>query len=329
MRPWVMRRSVMRRVSEIAFLVLLGACTPVASEAPTSGPTGAASGVESGPAEPGAQPVEVQEVGRAPVGPQPQLEVVAHEFTEERLEMGLCPYQIQPRAMPAISEDGTTLLAAKIVDYWPDHVYLELTWIDVEGTRVEKLPNGRGEDETCDAATKLVREKVDALNAKLASQTWRALEPLDVLYSKPGIHAVRERLPGGGELAGLDEVLESLPVADRPIEVFYHGGHFMARVRDVKVLQKTPQPDWPKAWYREGFTDEGCEREVLISAVSFDRATGIGVVDYNFDLEGGDLCNDPGRFVRVELSPELIAEADRRSNEKFMSAMRAAVAEYQ
>jgi hypothetical protein len=317
------RRTVMRRVYEIAFPVLLMACAPVGSQSQTPEPTEAAPAVEAASAIAG---VEIEEVARPPVdpGPQPKLEVVSHEFNEERSEMGLCPYTIQPHALPAISDDGTTLLAAKTVDVWPTDVYVELTWLDADGTRVEKIYNKRSDDETCDAATESVREEVAALNAKLASQTWRPLEPLDVLYSNPGIHAVRERLPGGGELAGLDEVLESLPIADRPIEVFYHGGHFIARVRDQKVLQKTPQPEWPKAWYTEGFTSESCEQEVLISAVAFDRKTSIAVVDYNFDMEGGCLCSDPGRFVRLELSSELIAEAERRSNEKFMAAMTAA-----
>jgi hypothetical protein len=321
----LVRRTVMRRVYEIAFPVLLMACAPVGTESQTPEPTEGAPAVEGASAT---AAVEMEEVGRLPVdpGPQPKFEIVPHELDQERLAMGLCPYQVQPLGLPAISDDGTTLLAAKSVDIWPDPAYLELTWLDADGTHVEKIDNGRSDDETCDAAAESVREEVAALNAKLASQTWRPLELLDVLYSKPGVHAVRERLPGGGELAGLDEVLESLPVAVRPIEVFYHGGHFIARVRDLKVLQKTPQPEWPKAWYTEGFTSESCEQEVLISAVAFDRKTGIAVVDYNFDLEGGCLCSDPGRFARFELSPELIAEAERRSNEKFMAAMTAAAA---
>jgi hypothetical protein len=316
----------MRRVYEIGFPVLLMACTPVGSESQTREPTGAAPAVEAASAIAG---VELEQLGRPPVdpGPQPKLEVVPHEFDEERLGMGLCPYKIQHHALPAISDDGMTLLAVKSVDTWPTDVYFELTWLEADGTRVEKIDSGRSDHETCDAATESVREEVAALNAKLASQTWRPLEPLDVLYSEPGVHAQRERLPGGGELADFDEVLESLPIADRPIEVFYHGGHFIARVRDLNVLQKTPQPDWPKAWYTEGFTTESCEQEVLISAVAFDRKTRIAVVDYNFDMEGGCLCEDPGRFVRVELSPELIAEAEHRSNEKFMAAMTAAVEE--
>jgi hypothetical protein len=316
----------MRRVYEIAFPVLLTACTPVGSESQLPEPSEAAPAVEAASAIVAA---EVEQLGRPPVGPQPKLEVVPHEFSEEALGEGVCPYKIQPHALPAISEDGTTLLAAKSVDVWPDNVYLELTWLDAGGTRKETLDNGRSQDESCDAELERAGEEVAALNAKLASQTWRPLQPLDVLYSKPGVHALRERLPGGGELADPDEVLESLPVADRPIEVFYHGGHFIARVRDLKVLQKTPQPEWPKAWYTEGWTDEGCEQEVLISAVAFDPETRIAVVDYNFDFEGGCLCEDPGRFVRVELSAELIAEAERRSNEKFMAAMTVAAADYQ
>lgn len=322
----LVRRTVMLRAYGIALPVLLLACTPVGPQSQTPEPAEAAPAVEAGSAIAG---VEVEEVGRPHVGPQPKLEVVPHEFSEDRLADGVCPYKIQPYGLPAITDDGTTLLAGKSVDIWPRRVYLELTWLDADGTRKETISHGRSDDEGCDAEIERAREEVAALNAKLQSQTWRPLEPLDVLYSKPGIHAVRERLPGGGELADLDEVIESLPIADRPIEVFYNGGHFIARVRDLKVLQKTPQAEWPKAWYAEGFTDESCEQEVLISAVAFDRKTRIAVGDYNFDMEGGCLCEDPGRFVRFELSPELIAEAERRSNEKFMAAMRAALEDYQ
>jgi hypothetical protein len=111
-------------------------------------------------------------------------------------------------------------------------------------------------------------------------------------------------------------VLAGLRGADRPVEVYYHAEHFMARVRDLKVLQKTPRPKWRHSQYNNEF----CGEQVLVSGIEFDRATGLAVVSYNFDSEGGCLCDDPGSFGRIELSAELLAEVEIRSTEKFMTA---------
>jgi hypothetical protein len=331
MRPWVMRRSVVRRISEVAFPVLLVACTPVGTESQTTEPVEPAPAVEAAPAV-ADQPESVAPV-RPPVDPstQPKLEVVARKLDADQRELGLCRFHVRHHAFPAISDDGTTLVAAQTIqsDRVSGETFVELTWLAAEATRVEPIYNHDGakpwreDDVNCDIAVERVREKVAAFNTELAAHTWRPLEPLDALFSKPGIKAVRELLPGGGEFADLDEVLGSLAGADRPVEVYYHGGHFLARVRDLKVLQKTSRPEWRHSAYNNEF----CGEQVLISAIDFDRASRLALVHYNFDAEGGCLCDDPGSFGRIELSPELLAEAELRSTEKFMTAYKLATEE--
>jgi hypothetical protein len=310
----------MRRICEVAFPVLLVACTPVGAESQTREPVEAA----AASADPAAQWIDLEQLGQPPVVPsaQPKLEVVARDLGNEQRHDGYCPFQVQLHAFPAISDDGTALLAAKSIDIYPQDLYVVLTWLDADETRVESIFNKepKSEDENCDIALERVREQVAALNTELAARTWRPLERLDVLFSKQGMDAAYAFVPAGLEPAGIDEVVDAMPIADRPVEVYYHGGHFIARVRAAKVLQKTSRPEW----LRSEHNNEFCGNEVLITAIEFDRTTSLALVHYNFNGENGCLCSDPGMFGRVELSPELLAEAELRSMEKFLIASKLA-----
>lgn len=311
----------MRRVCEVAFPVLLVACTPVGPESQTPDPDA----IAAAPADPAAQWLDLEQLEQPPVDPstQPKLEVVARELGNEQRHDGYCPFQVQLHAFPAISADGTTLLAAKSIDIYPQDLYVVLTWLDADATRVESIYNNNdptSDDVNCDVALERVREEVAALNTELAARAWRPLERLDVLFSKQGMDAAWAFVPAGLEPVGIDEVVDAMPIADRPVEVYYHGGHFIARVRAAKVLQKTSRPEW----LRSEHNNEFCGNEVLITAMEFDRATSLALVHYNFNGENGCLCSDPGMFGRVELSPELLAEAELRSMEKFLAASKLA-----
>jgi hypothetical protein len=329
----LVRRSVVRRVCSVSFpVLLLLACEP---ESATTQPTEAASTAEAAPTFATA-PMFV-EVPPAPARPavdpstQPRLEVVSRKLDAEQREMGLCPFEVQYHAFPAISaDDDTTLVAAQTAELSrvPKEYFVQLTWLGVDETRTVPVYN-HGEAEpypeetqSCPGTRERVDEQVTALNTELASHTWRPLETFDVLYSKPGWAEAHRLFPDGGELVDRDEVLASLRGVDRPIEVFYNGGHFIARVRDLEVLQKTPRPEWYQTY------NEFCGMQTFISSVEFDRATRHALVRYNFDESGGCLCDDPHAFGRIELSPELLAAAEQRSMKKFWAAYALAMQEH-
>jgi hypothetical protein len=324
-----MRQSIMRRVFAIALPFLALACTPVGPEPKTLEPAKieAAPTVELAPTVPD-EPEE-------PVDPksQPRLEVVARTLSPEELDEseGLCPFEVRQHAFPAISKDGTTLVAALTIgmNRVNAETYLELSWFDInkphtDEPRIVSVYNHGGAEmwpkdpPDCDVAITRVRDQVAALNRELATHTWRALEPLEVLYSKPD--SPLQRVPE--EIVNVDELLTSLPAADRPLEVFYNGGHFIARVRALRVVQKTPRPDWQQ------FGDEFCATAPQISAIMFHRATKLGLVSYNYN-NSGCLCDGRSRFGRIELSGELLAEAELRSNDKYLAAFDAAMAAYE
>lgn len=300
----------MRRVCEVALLGLVLACTDGGPE-PDSWEL-----VEADPSIEAHAGFQHQPERARLVDPnsQPRLELVARDYD---LEVdGLCPFAVETRGFPAISEDGTTLVDA--YGYTPnnsDHVdaRMELTWLDVDRTRVDFVYNRsdhypEAEDfPGCDAVLKGVRKQVAKLNTKLASRSWRSLESLDAFYSAPGFLRSQERLDWAP-----DEVMASLAGADRPIEVYFRNGHFIARVRGLRVLQDTPRPEWRL------LEDEFCKTEAQIHAIDFDRATRLALVRYNYD-SGACLCDGRDYVGRIELSAELLDAATQRSTAKFVA----------
>lgn len=335
MRVMLTRRSVMRTGCKVTFpLALLLACRPESgttqpTEAPSTTTTATAPTAEVAPTFVDVPP----EPTRPAVDPstQPRLEVVSRELDEEQRELGVCPFEVLYHAFPAISaDDDTTLVAAQTAELSrvPKEYFVQLTWLGVDEIRTVPVYN-HGEAEphpqelpTCKDTRARLDEQVAALNTELAAHTWRPLETLDALYSKPGWAEAHRLFPDGGELVDRDAVLAGLPGVDRPIEVYYHGGYFIARVRDLKVLQKTARPEWRETY------NEFCGTETFISSVEFDRATMQALVRYNFDESGGCLCDDPNAFGRIELSAELLAAAEQRSMKTFWAAYELAMQEF-
>lgn len=334
-----MRRSVMRRACCLSFpLLLLFACTPEPETThPLEDPVTAVGDPTTEPEPTPATTTTIVEVSPEPAQPvvdpttQPRLEVVSRKLDDERREIGLCPFEVRYHAFPAISaDDDTTLVAAQTAELIRavQEDFIELTWLGADTTRIVPVYNHGAaerfpEEETnCKDTRARLDEQVAALNSELAAHTWRPLEALDVLYSNPGWSEANRLFPDGLELVDLDAVLTGLPRAHRPIEVYYHAGHFIARVRDIEVLQKTPRPEWQDS------TSEFCGPTTFISSVALDRETGHALVQYNFDAEGGCLCDDPHRFGRIELSPELLAAAEQRSMKHFWAAYELAMQEF-
>jgi hypothetical protein len=286
-------------------------------------------------------PVEVAPIVTPPYDGPPRLEVVAREVSAEET-LDLCPYKVDAHGFPAISEDGATLIGAYVWfdgrDQFKD--YLELTWVDAITTRVEQVyaheeaqkaaeeqQAAEGEEaapwneeaefkRVCKESEARTRKRAEQLNAELRARKWRGLEVLDALYSKPGSAQALEQF-GFMEIEGasetVDEVIQKLVATDRPLEVYYHAGHFIGRVRGTKVLQDTVLPD-----YRQ-HENEFCDTAPNIAAIHFDPATKVALMTYNHHEEGC-LCDDHSYFARIELSPELLAEADLRKTTKFRSA---------
>src|SRR5262245_48523272 len=132
------RRAVMRRIHEVAFPVLLVACAPAGSESQTIQPPEAAPTIATAPPVETASTVEAppELVARPPVDPstQPKLEVVPRKLDGDQRDLGYCRFQVQLHAFPAISDDGTTLVAAQNIEIFPKDVYVELTWLGADGT---------------------------------------------------------------------------------------------------------------------------------------------------------------------------------------------------
>jgi hypothetical protein len=278
-------------------------------------------------------PKEIVPIVTPPYDGPPRLEVVAREISDHELEDGLCPYKLETRGFPAVSEDGATFLDAYASYDGRDEIKdsLELTWLEATSTRVEQayappepVPEpAEGEEfrevepaEACKKSEARTRKRIEQLNAELQARKWRGLETLDALYSKPGLARAMETFGWEAAMEGatyVDEVMEKLAAADRPLEVFYRNGHFYGRVRGIRVVQDTQLPEWRQ------HENEFCTTDPNIAAIEFDRASRIALVHYNHHADGC-LCDDRTYVARTELSPELLAEADQRTTTKFRAA---------
>lgn len=242
---------------------------------------------------------------------QPRLELVAREFDPED---GLCPYDVEPRGFPAIDDGGTLVdvsgFSPPNADF-ADEVELRVLWLDADATHVDPIYQRLDEypEGACEQAIQRARERVAAVNAKLVSRIWRPLEQLDAFYSAPGF--VFQQAQSGYE----DEVLASLPGVDRPVEIYYRNGHFIARIRGVRVLQDELRPQWQQ------HDNEFCLSDAQIQSLEIDPASKLALVRYNYS-GGGCLCDDREYVARLELSDELLAAAEQRSTAKFVAAQR-------
>jgi hypothetical protein len=316
-------------------VVLFLACTPTKPEPKEAVPAEAEA---APPAKAEPEESEAPEQPKQPIdtAPSPTFEVVERK-PEGELDFG-CPFEIVSRGFPAGSEDGTALVETQGVFESP---CTELTWYEADEDRVTVICNEALESNpdsdapTCEDQLADARKRVATLNAELASKTWRPLEPLDALFSRPGPafemdwFGINPWSPL--DSLDIDEVLASIPAADRPLEIYYAGGRFIARIKGVKVLQDTPLPQWqkqePPPPEDDGENDPCVSPPPQIFALQFDRATNLALVYYNHNMAESCVCDDYREYARrIELAPEVLVEAETRSNDKFMAALKVAVA---
>ncbi|MFO0635520.1 MAG: hypothetical protein U0168_21980 [Nannocystaceae bacterium] len=73
---------------------------------------------------------------------------------------------------------------------------------------------------------------------------------------------------------------------ERPLEALYHGGHFVARVRGVTVVQSSP------SGWRRGDPEQTLDAvEPTVLALYHDAATGLGLAELSY--ESGSCMSDP------------------------------------
>jgi hypothetical protein len=246
----------------------------------------------------------VPDAAAQPVDPdsQPRLVLTLGPAGSEDMHESFCPYQVGARNFPAIDVEGTTLVRVDAqvsgASEGEDEA-LRLTYVTPEqGQRAQTIYDRKDDfdrDGTahCDAALAKLREDLDTFNAELAARTWRPLERLDVVPSDSYFRFVDWREP-----------IEALPLDQRPVEVLYRGGYFIARVRQAKVLLELARPHWQR-------DDAFCQRNPRVNAVEVDRISQLALVYYDHE-SGACLCY-PDEYVDVvRLPSSLLAEVDRR-----------------
>jgi hypothetical protein len=294
---------VATRVRSLAALALaLASLSPLACTAPVE-----AESLEL--TEPPSQPEaalpswsHVPDAAAQPVDPDTQPRLVLELDVEPR--EGFCPYQVEVRNFPAIDVEGTTLVRvdARVPgasDGEDERMWL--TYVVPDQDQRDQTVYDRDDDfdhhdgtSHCDAAIATLRDDVDAINADLASRTWRPLERLDVV-------ATDEYFP----FVDWSERIDALPLDQRPVEVLYRGGYFIARVRQTKVLLELDRPHWQL----EG--DPFCSRNPNVNGIEVDRLSQLALVSYDHQT-GACLCYADEYVDVVRLPSALLDEVDRR-----------------
>lgn len=97
-------------------------------------------------------------------------------------------------------------------------------------------------------------------------------------------------------------------LAERPVDVLYRNGYFIARVQDAKVLQKLVKTEWlgtDPEYSLDAY-------EPTIMGLFRDPATGFAVAMLSY--ETGSCMSDPTLYPQpIALAPEVVAEAERRA----------------
>lgn len=216
-----------------------------------------------------------------------------------------CAFEVEAHGWPAMRPDGA---AFAFVSHpisagadFEDQPFAIVTQ-DVAGTPVASDSVYDGEaiqaatqgvwGAACRAARRDIAARIEAINAAFAS--WQPMTRVAV--QGPW------RIDGGPALPE--------PAADahrRPVEALYHGGHFIARVPGVKVLQSIPMP-WrgPEPMHTMGASDP------TIMALYVDPPTGFAVAELSY--ESASCMSDPTIITRpVAVAPEVLAEAAARA----------------
>ncbi|KIG18663.1 hypothetical protein DB30_07678 [Enhygromyxa salina] len=244
---------------------------------------------------------------------QPQLWLRRVALSEYERELELCPYLVESRGFPAISADGSTIVTLALGPIGNGEADIETLYVkrfdfdEALGERTDLIYD-RGTDHPwkddfagCEASIAAVLATVQRLDAELGEQDWRPLEPLPVVISDPD----------NVELSPyVDQAMDHLAPSERPVELRYHAGSFIARIRGVEVLQRTPRPEW-RQW-----SDEFSDNSPHLEAVQVDRVTGRALVSFNYSNHGC-LSDDATYFSAIELAPAVLDAVDRKPTAAF------------
>ncbi len=243
----------------------------------------------------------VPDAAAQPVDPDSQPRLVL-ELDDEPRE-GFCPYRVEARNFPAIDVEGTMLLRADARQPGASDGEDERMWLTYvvpdQDQRTQSVYD-RGDDfdhrdgtSHCDAAIAKLRDDVDAINTDLATRTWRPLERLDVVPSDAYFWD------------DTSAAIEALPLDQRPVEVIYRGGNFVARVRQAKVLLELARPHWQLE------DDPFCSSNPKVNDIAVDRLSQLALVSYDHQT-GACLCYADEYVDVVRLPSALLDEVDRR-----------------
>jgi hypothetical protein len=212
-----------------------------------------------------------------------------------------CPFVVHSTGLPAIADDGTVVLPpATIAGHGLEKVKPEvrLQWgqeslvVHVLVERSYDVPLEDALDQApCSTAYAEAGKRVAELDARLGESKWRSLELVDVAVPGP---------PGG-----MDFGIDDLPLAKRPVELLYHGGRLIARVRDVEVLFSQSRPEMRQT------VDEFCSADPIPLELWIDRPTNQAVLAYSHN-DYGCLCTDEVHYATFTATDELLAAIDSR-----------------
>ncbi len=245
------------------------------------------------PATPQAPGVEI-------VSNAPRLQLLAHASG------GGCDHEVVAHGFPAIGEDGRAIAFVQHHDSagadFGGPMTIETRRIDdsviastpvADGEAIYEATDGEW-NKACRTARAEIQQRVDAINATFASG-WR---PMTRVAVQPPW-----RVEGAPELPELGDDRHA-----RPVEALYHAGHFVARVRGVKVLQSSPIPSWRGE--EPEMTMDATEPTVV--ALYHDAATGRAVAELSY--ESASCMSDPNIYTRaLDLAPAVVAAATDRA----------------
>jgi hypothetical protein len=249
---------------------------------------------------------------------QPRLSFQRVELDEYERELGLCPYAVTSVGFPAISEDGRTIVTLASGSIGNGEADIETRYLKrfesdtPDGARTDLIYD-RGADQTwdpdfagCDAAGAAVLATVQRLDAELGEQRWRSLGALDAAIAEPDYW---------GEPTYFEQAMDHLQPGDRPVELLYHAGSFIARIPGVEVLQRTQRLDW-RQW-----SDEFSAHDPHLLDLRFDPITRRALVSFSYNT-GGCLSDEATYFAAIELSPAVIDAIERNPTAVFEEEQR-------
>jgi hypothetical protein len=177
---------------------------------------------------------------QAPADVVPRLELTSPDKGD------YCPIDLVASGFPAISVDGRTLVLQRSgIRGNGDTEEHSVVFFDVAGDEQPELvfENGYVEMDDCAAIRRSAAAKVDELNALLASQQWRSLEPLP-----------------------------------QPLAPSWHAGWLSIRIPGERVVERQARPD-----LRNPIGEGLCELEPTFGALWLDRTTRRAIATFDYE----------------------------------------------